>query len=275
MKRHINIIAFLMMLFFGLSVRAQNNPNDIYFVTVIKGKVTKADKAPLKVGEKLHYRDKVIFSSKEDMVVLLHPEKGRFVVTPTVNPDDPSAGLFAFLSDNLHLQSHRVSLSSRGDPDLEAFFSVNPAINENLLLIGETKIGIHSSDYKINNAENDFFFLQYTPAGGKPSSNKLRVINDSLVIKKEDLLFNGSYPADSIEVKLGFMKNYAADRKITKISSFKPVFMTVQECRDFLLAVKQLKKKSKEEIIEESVTELYYFYGKPDQRTVQLIYDSL
>lgn len=275
MRKHISVISFLLMLFVGLPTLAQNNANDVYFVTVIKGKVTKADKAPLKVGEKLHYRDKVIFSGKDDMVVLLHPEKGRFVVTPDATPQDASGGFFVFLNDNLHLQSHRVSLSSRGDPDLEAFFSVNAAINENLLLIGETRIGVHSSDYKINNAENDFFFLQYTPAGGKPSSNKLLVINDSLVIKKEDFLFNGNYPADSIEVKLGFMKNYAADRKITKISSFKPVFMTVRECRDFLLAVKQSKKKNKEEIIEESITELYYFYGKPDQRTVQLIYDAL
>ena len=89
--------------------------NDVYFVTVIKGRVTKADKAPLKVGEKLHYRDKVIFSGKDDMVVLLHPEKGRFVVTPDATPQDASGGFFVFLNDNLHLQSHRVSLSSRGD----------------------------------------------------------------------------------------------------------------------------------------------------------------
>lgn len=272
MKKLKRIFPAFLLLFFAFTAQSQD---DTYFVTVIKGDVKKANKTAIKVGEKLQFREKVIFSKKDDMLVLLHPEKGRFVVTPGTANKEPSGDFFVFLNDNLHLQSHRVSLSSRGDPNLEAFFSVNPAINESLLLIGETKIGLHSSDYLISDPNNDFFFLQYTPVQGKPSNNKLHVVKDSLIINKEDFLFNGAYPADSSEIKLGFIKNYSTDRKITKISSFKPVFMSIEECKNFLIAVKQSNGSDRKKTLEESITELYYFYGKPDLRTVSLIYDSL
>lgn len=271
MRKHISVIAFLLMLFVGLPALAQNNANDVYFVTVIKGRVTKADKAPLKVGEKLRYRDKVIFSGKDDMVVLLHPEKGRFVVTPAAAAEDASGGFFAFLSDNLHLQSHRVSLSSRGEPPLIEFFTANPTINENILIIGETKRVLTQLDYPVSNPDKDFYFLQYTTPEGKAINNMLHVTKDTFSISKEDFLFNGNYPAAGTEVKLGF----AADKNYKKIISFKPVFMTVQECKDFLLTIKNLKSKKKDDIIEEAVTELYYFYGKPDKNTVEKIYNSL
>jgi hypothetical protein len=227
------------------------------------------------VGDKLAFQEKVIFSQKDGRLILLHPQKGRFIIEPLHTQPEPSGEYFVYLQNNLFPNNQTVKLSSRGGGDLDEFFTTNPSVSKSLLFIGDARISLDNSEYRINDPVNDFFFLQYSPAGGKPSSNKLIVLHDSLLLNRSDFIFNGKAPADSEEVKLGFMQNYATDKKVTRINSFIPVFMSTEDCKNILRTIQLTIGKNKDKVIEEAMTELYYNYGKPDRNLLGDIYDEL
>jgi hypothetical protein len=261
-------------LLFAFCFCKQAFSQDVYFVTFVKGDVKKAN-TKIKVGDKLLSPDKLVFSQKDGRLILLHPQKGRFIVEPGHTDPAPSGEYFVYLKNNLIPGTERIKLSSRGDADMYEFFTANPSISKNILFIGETGISLDNTIYRINDPNNDFFFLQYTPASGKTFSNKLRVQHDSLMISRADFLFNGKEPADSEDVKLGFIQNYSAEKKVIEIVSFKPAFMSFNDCKNIMNTVKATLGNDREKVIEETMTQLYYNLGKPDKNTLGKIYDSL
>jgi hypothetical protein len=119
---------------------------------------------------------------------------------------------------------------------------------------------------------NDFFFLQYTPANGKPMNKKLTVTHDSILIGRADFMFNGAEPAENAEVKIGFMQYYSTEKKMTKIASFTPVFMSIADCKAIILAIQQ-SIPDKDKAFEEVLTQLYFNYGKPDKTSIKVLCD--
>ncbi len=262
-------------LFFSFSFTSIVLSQDIYFVTFVKGEIKRANSANIKVGDKLAFQEKVIFSKKDGRLILLHPQKGRFVVEPGHGQPEPSGEYLIYLKNNLVPSNEKVKLSTRGDADLDEFFTVNTSISRSLLFIGESRVSLDNTKYRINDAGNDFFFLQYTPVSGKSSNNRLTVKNDSLRISNTDFLFNGREPTDSEEVKIGFIQNYSKEKKVTKISSFRPRFMGRDECKNIMKAIKASLGNNKEKVIAEAMTQLYYNFGKPDKNILNAIYDEL
>ncbi|MBK7432953.1 MAG: hypothetical protein IPI66_02995 [Chitinophagaceae bacterium] len=248
---------------------------ETYFVTLVKGEIKRGDAVKIKVGDKLVTREKVIFSRKDGRLILLHPQKGRFIIEPLNVQPEPSGEYLVYLRDNFLPNQQTVKLSTRGDADLDEYFTINPSISKNLLFIGDSRISLDNAKYRISDPSNDFFFLQYSPASGKPSSKRLMVQQDSLQLNRSDFLFNGTPPSDSEEVRIGFLQNYSTDKKVTKISSFFPVFMSIEDCKVILRTIKEILGNDEEKVIDEAMTQLYYQYGKPDKHTLVSIYRSL
>lgn len=248
---------------------------ETYYVTLVKGEIKRANAVKIKVGDKLLYKDKVIFSRKDGRLILLHPQKGRFIIEPVNAQPEPSGEYLVYLQDNFLPNKQTIKLSTRGDADLDEYFTTNASINSNLLLIGDIRISLDNAKYRISDPNNDFFFLQYSPVSGKSSSNRLSVQQDSLQLNRSDFIFNGRTPSDSEEVKLGFVQNYSTDKKVTKICSFNPVFMSLEDCKSMLRAIKEILGNDEEKVIDEAFTELYSQYGKPDRKVLIAVYKEL
>jgi len=158
---------FLVILFFLMLYTVTTSAQDFYYVTVIRGTVKKEDKSILKIGDKLLVDAKLIFVNKDCRLVLLHPQKGRFVLEPEKTAGGPTGELLVFVKNHLHLQMQTLKLSSRGDMGIDDFFSRRNSDSSNLLFIGNTKFDLKQSGYLQADTINNFFFLQYSAADGQ------------------------------------------------------------------------------------------------------------
>ncbi|MGF2411722.1 MAG: hypothetical protein ACQUYJ_05305 [Ferruginibacter sp.] len=99
---------FLISLFFvAVSAMAQEK----YRVSLIKGRVLKADSSIIRTGTLLTLQDTIIFPSSGGAIILLHPKKGRLVVKPEAK--DKTGNLFVILLiDYLQLHKEWIKLSA-------------------------------------------------------------------------------------------------------------------------------------------------------------------
>jgi hypothetical protein len=249
-----------------------------YFVTIVKGSVLKTDGSAIKPGSKLLLTDKVNMASKESLLILLHPSKGRIVISPQAASPSKDNKFVLLVKDFLELNQKNVRLSSRAldnmPVSLEDYFKTDPDINSNCLVIDTLKINLSGTAYaKADNKEN-FFFLQLSSA--KPVNHKLVVKNKILYITKEDITFNDSlYKKSTGQLNLGYIENYSGDKKAKFITVIDPIYITREACikviRDIKLA---LKGRTEKEILEELYTQIYYLYGKPDEKAIEEIYKT-
>ncbi|MDB5209715.1 MAG: hypothetical protein JWQ30_542 [Sediminibacterium sp.] len=254
-----------------VTARAQ----DLYYVTVIRGTIKKEDRSVVKVGDKLPENAKLLFANKDCRLVLLHPQKGRFVLEADKKKEAPANEFALFLKNNLHLQSETLKLSSRGEIGVDEFFSGRKSDSMPLLFIGDTKFDLRHSGYLLDDLANNFFFLQYVAVDGQVLNNKLNIVHDSLVINENSFLAGENQSPGNKNVTLAYMKHYTSNRESRQIHTFKPVFLSERDCKKLLQTIKQTIGGSKEKIIEEAYTQLMYAYGKPYIETLSSLFDQL
>ena len=265
------IVACFLLLLFGATAFSQ----DVYFVTMVKGNIKRTNGTPVKVGDKFPITEKLIFPKQDNKLILLHPQKGRFLLTPGTAKSEPSGEYLVYLKNSLLPSSERIKLSTRGEGGPEDFFTVNSAVNRNILFIGETAISLGNTIYNISDPKNDFFFIQYSPFAGKTVSNALKVRNDSLILNRRDFYFSNEERPDSAQFMIGFNRS-SEYKKVSPIGSvFRPVFMSVEDCRAMMITIVQAIGKNKEKVLEEAMTVLCYNTGKTDKNVLVKLYDSL
>lgn len=267
--------ALLSLLFLCIATCfAQEN----YFVTIVKGSVSKADGSVIKPGSKLLLTDKVNMGSKESLLILLHPSKGRIVVSAQGATASKDNKFVLLIKDFLDLNQQNVRLSSRtlGDEplSLEDYFKTDVDINSNCLVIDTLKVKLPRGYANVDNKEN-FFFLQLSSA--KPVSHKLLCRNSMLYITKEDIFFNDSlYKKSAGQLNLGYIQDYSGNKNVKLITSVEPVYITKETCSNAIGVIKKtLKGKPQKEILQEVYAEMYYLYGKPDEQALKEIYSSI
>ena len=264
------IISCLLVLYVAVA-----GAQDYYYVTVIRGVIRKEDRSVLKTGDKLSADAKLLFANKDCRLLLLHPQKGRFILEPGSKEAQSSGEFSLFLKSYLRLQTETVKLSSRGDVGVDDFFTTRNTEGSRLLFIGDTKFDLNHSGYIITDPDNNFFFLQYIDTEGKVYNNKLLTAHDSLLINETSFLFNESLPADKREVKLAYVKNYNSNREVKQVATFKPVFYSAAECKKLILTTRQTIGGTREKIIEEVYSQLLYLYGKPYIETLNYLFERL
>ena len=271
MKKYLLILLLLMIVATGFA-------QESYFVTIVKGSVSKADGSAVKPGSKLLLTDKVSLGSKESLLILLHPSKGRIVVSPQAATPSKDNKFVLLIKDFLELNQQNVRLSSRTLDDmplsLEDYFKTDPDINSNFLVIDTLKVKLPRTYAKADNKEN-FFFLQLSSA--KPVNHQLQCRNNMLYITREDISFNdGLYKKSDGQLNLGYIENYSGDKKVKFITPVEPVYISREECSNIIRTIKKtLKGKAEQKILEEASTQIYYLYGKPDEQAIKEIYSSI
>lgn len=249
-----------------------------YFVTVVKGSVSKPDGSAIKPGAKLLLTDKVSMTTKESLLILLHPSKGRIVVSPQKATPSKDNKFVLLIKDFLEMNQQNVRLSSRTLDDmplsLEDYFKTDADINSNFLVIDTLKVKLPRAYAKVDNKEN-FFFLQLSSA--KPVNHKLQCSNNILYITKEDISFNNSvYKKTDGQLNVGYIENYSGDKKVKFISPVEPAYITKEDCMSAIRTIKKtLKGKAEKDILDEVHAQIYYLYGKPDEMAIKEIYSSI
>ena len=271
MKKISLVLLFLMCMATGFA-------QESYFVTIVKGSVSKADGSAVKPGSKLLLTDKIILGTKESLLILLHPSKGRIVVSAQSATASKDNKFILLIKDFLELSQNSVRLSSRNLDDaplsLEDYFKTDADINSNYLIIDTLKVKLPRAYAKADNKEN-FFFLQLSSA--KAVNHKLLCRNNILYISREDILFGDSlYKKTDGQVNLGYIENYSGDKKVKFITPIEPVYITKETCRNTIAVIKKtLKGKPEKDILQELYAQLYYLYGKPDEQALKEIYSSI
>ncbi|MFM6925869.1 MAG: hypothetical protein ACKOU7_10250 [Ferruginibacter sp.] len=271
MKRFVLSTMFLLFVATGFT---QEN----YFVTVVKGSVSKADGSAIKPGAKLSTADKVTMGNRESLLILLHPSKGRIVVSPQASSQPKDNKFVLLVKDFLNLNQNNVRLSSRTLDDaplsLEDYFKTDPEINSSFLVIDTLKVRLPRSYTAVDNKEN-FFFLQLS--GAKTQNHKLLCRNNILYITKDDISFNdGMYKKADGQLNLGYIENYSGNKKVRFITAVEPAFISRETGADAIRLIKKtLKGRPEKEIQEEVYTQMYYQYGKPDEQAIKEIYSSI
>ncbi len=271
MKKY--IICLLLIAWAGI-VSAQ----DSYFVTVIKGAVTKVDGSALKTGAKITLAEKLVFPNKESLVILLHPAKGRYIVSPAATVSTGNKFIL-LVKDYLQIHAENVRLSSRSiDDELTSLadrFKTDPTINSKILIIDTLRAWLPGPEVRDVDNEENFFFLQLV--ADKPLNHKLTVEDNSLLITREDILFNDKlYSKQAGLLNLGFIRNYSAEKKTKLVTVIEPAYISSEECIGIIKGIKtSLKDKPEKEILKEIYTQLYYLYGKPDQQVLEQLLHNL
>lgn len=274
---------FLLFVFFSFNLEAQ----DAYYVTVVKGEVSGPNNKKVQIGDVVSINDKLRLTRKDDFLIV-NNSKGRYIITldnSRLGNSNELANLL--IKDNIHIHAHNTRLSSRGTGDeisLPEYFKptvVNgQEINEKTLITDELKIPIGNMGYQEIDNKEKFFFIQLIDTGknGEKKNGekkKLTVRNDSLLLYKKDFIFNGKLysPADGI-VKLGFAEGHSKDKKVKEIADVHPEFISKKEINLIIQTIKtSLPHLSKNDVINEIYTQLYFFYGKPDRQLIENLYD--
>jgi hypothetical protein len=271
MKKIVLLSLFLLCVATGFA-------QESYFVTVVKGSVSKADGSAIKPGSKLSTADKVSMGTKESLLILLHPSKGRIVVSPQAATPSKDNKFVLVVKDFLELNQQQVRLSSRtleeAPLSLEDYFKTDADINNSVLIIDTLTVKLPRAYVNADNKEN-FFFLQLS--GAKPVNHKLLCRNNMLYITKEDISFtNGLYKKTDGQLNLGYIENYSTNKKVKFITPIEPAFIGREEVSTVTKTIKKtLKGKPENEILAEICTQLYYQYGKPDELSVKAIYNTV
>lgn len=276
-KRKLSMKIFLLISSFFICA-ATCIAQDSYFVTIVKGSVLKPDGSPVKPGSKLMITDKVSFSTKESLLILLHPSKGRIVVSAQNATASNDNKFVLLIKDFLELSQNNVRLSSRSFDDaplsLVDYFTTDPDINNNFLIIDTIKVKLPRTYAKADNTEN-FFFLQLLSA--KPVNHKLECRNNVLYITRQDILFADSlYKKSDGQLNLGYVENYSGNKNVKNITKIEPVYITKETCGNIIRPIKKtLKGKPEKDILEEVYAQIYYLYGKPDEQAITEVYRSI
>ncbi len=193
------------------------------------------------------------FASDDAKATVINADKGRFVLTksakgsnliPAINNIASRSGAILNLID---LQNH---------------------FEGKLAIIDGMKIKIASTDFKMD--DNSFFYLEYKYKG-EIIPKKLGHVGDSLVIDKAQVYkVDGTLISapDSPEVTLKYRNS--KENKNTTISTFNLVFPNSDELKgEISIILDEMKSKSIDKKIDEVVSYVNEFYGKPDKSNVK------
>lgn len=232
--------------------------DDNYKVIKVSGSIqVKKTGKPLVQGDVFKENTSLQFNSPESKATVINSEKGRFVIT---NQSSTAKGNNLIPAIN--------NIASRGGAiltiiDLQNFF------HDNVCVINNMKVKIVCSDYKMN--KDNFFFIRYIYKGEK-IDKQMSYSGDSLVLDKNELYkVDGKAitAPDGPEVNLFYMVDKSKN-SVQNISTFNLVFPNETELKQEIeIMMGELKTKTTSQKIDEVMSYINEFYGKPDKDNVQ------
>jgi hypothetical protein len=251
MKRK-NLGMLLAVMLTSAIISAQND----YTVIRVTGNILmKLSGKALSQGSNFSDKDEFVFKTDDSRAAVIHPSKGRFILSPSAPGNNGSKS---------NLLPAMSNASTRGGAILNQVDLQNHFTGKYLII---RKIGVKIGGDAFPITDSSCFFIRYKYQG-EDINKKLNSHGDTLIIDHSELMMVDSKPIpdpDSPDMKLYFRQG----SKSILISEFTPIFPDEAVLvKEITTLFNGMNGKSKEDKIAEAISYMNDFYGKPDKDNV-------
>lgn len=243
-------------LVFGFTTMVPQKEDNYKVIKVNGSIVVKKTGKPLSQGDTFQESTTLDFQSSDAKATVINAEKGRFILTPKASGTSRSNLIPAI--NNISSRSGAII----NIIDLQNHFKGDVCVLE------RGAVRISSKEYT-QNADN-FFYLEYMYKGEK-INKKMSYVQDSLVIDRTELYkVDGAQISapDTREVTLYYRSS--KENKSYTISTFNLIFPDSDMLKtEVNIILGELKNKANTSKIDEVMSYLTEFYGKPSKDNVK------
>jgi hypothetical protein len=244
-----------------------------YTVTKVVGIVNiQGTNQPLKPGSKLKDDDILVFSTALDMVRVIVPGKGIFVITPTPKQGNANSMIVEMMKSVLKVKSREGYLSGRSEesdlvPDA---WQTETAVNNRIHVGAVNQYQFDPSKYDVSNGNR--FFLQVDMAGASPEIHALKTTGDTLLLSAADLAPKQPTSGD-ITYKIGFFNKEKNSSE--SLATIHPYIDSTSEMESIIQVIKSTNQQVTDEQLRKSCyAEVYEALGKPAMITFNRAFES-
>lgn len=218
--------------------------------------VNEKSNSNLSAGSVFTDNDKLTFGNSSSRAAVIN-SKGRYILA-----SNSSANAYAksFLTPAMSNMSSR-SGAIVNIVDLKNHFSGN------YLIFKTSEVKISKDNFPMD--ENHFFFIRYDYKG-ESINKQLKFVSDTLVINKSELMMINGIPIPNPNVKNMKIFYFDKIKNIpTEIGAFNPVFVNEDELKtEVSILIEGIPSKTKGQKIDEVLSYINDFYGKPDKENL-------
>lgn len=238
------------------------NPNlpddDKYKVIKVNGQIQiKKTGKNLSQGDEFASNTALDFKTTESRAAVISSSKGRFILTADNNNSKGS-----------NLVPAMNSVATRSGAIIN-IIDLKNVFFDNYVIIEEVRMKIGKDAFPMIMDEK-FFYVDYE-YNGEVISKRLKFSNDTLIMSKSDIFkIDGKAIENpySIEIKL-YYRNELKEES-TPINTFNAVFPEKNALKQELkIILDELAKKTEKQKLEEVISYINEFYGKPDKDNVK------
>lgn len=249
-------LSFLIILigFSFIPVSISYSQNNLTVIKVNGTIVIQESNMELQQGTVFSENDDIEFKTTNARAAVISPGKGRFILMPG-NKNITS-----------NLLPAMANISSRAGA-LINFIDLQNHFKGNYLILNKTAIKISSDNFPMD--DRNLFYIRYQYKG-EPINKKLAFKADTLYIDKKELFTvdGKTIPvSDTKEVTLFYMET---GNKSSLINAFTLVTPDNEELKNEIqIILSTLKDKPYKDKVNEVVSYLNEYYGKPDEDNVK------
>jgi len=247
------ILALSIVLLSALSLFSQES----FKVIKISGTITNENsKSNLQRGSVFNDNDKLMFGSSTSRAAVIN-SSGRYILASNNKNDMYAKSFLAPAMSNMSSRSGAIV----NIVDLKNHFSGN------YLIFKTSKIKISKDNFPMN--EDNFFFIKYEYKG-EPINKQLEFYSDTLIIDQKELMTVDGMPIPNPEIKKMELFYYKkAENNVVSIGAFSPIFLNDDEFKSEVeIILDSVTKETKEEKINEVLSYVNDFYGKPNKENL-------
>jgi hypothetical protein len=245
-----------------------------YTVTKVVGLVKiQTTNQPLKPGSKLKDDDILVFSTALDMVRVIVPGKGIFVITPTPQQGSANSMIVEMMKSVLKVKSREGYLSGRSEesdlvPDA---WQTEAAVNDRIHVGLMNRYQFDPKKYDVSNGSR--FFLQVDVAGANPEIHALKTIGDTLLLSAVDLSPRQQATGD-ITYKIGFFNKEKNSSE--SLATIRPYIDSTGEMENIIQVIKSANADMPADQLRKTCyAEVYEALGKPAMINFNEAFDNL
>jgi len=218
--------------------------------------VNEKSNSNLAAGTVFSDNDKLSFGNSSSRAAVIN-SKGRYILASNNSKNAYAKSYLTPAMSNMSSRSGAIV----NQVDLKNHFSGN------YLIFKTSEVKVSKDNFPMD--DNHFFYIRYEYKG-ENINKQLKNVNDTLIINKSELMTVDGKPIPNPEIKN--MKIFYFDKTTsnsTEIGAFNPVFVNEEELKsEVSILLEGLEKKTKQEKIDEVLSYINDFYGKPDKENL-------
>jgi hypothetical protein len=252
MKRVIFLICTILV----LSAQSQVN----YRVIKVAGQITvQRTGEDLLSGSVFSDSENLKFGSANSRAAVINPEKGRFVIEPE-NKTNFKVSKTNYIPGLSNISSRSGGTYLKNVIEIKSFFK------DSVLLFDSTYVLMRLYDYPIT--DSSFFFVTYIH-NLEPINKKLYSKGDTLFFIKDQIARIDGVPINPIDIKELQLFYYQANKYISHVKSFVPLFFNELMKNEISIILEELSHMSYLEKFEAVESYLSEFYTSPDENNLK------